>query len=125
VVAPHERTFDVMPDSLHICENCGDTMHGWELHPICDLSQRLDPGSEVPSGQCPHCQALTYKYDIVQKYVRHLGTRCPFCQSQDIQAQPLSGDAVEHGRFTQDVVCLRCKCKWTDVYKLAEFEVQG
>jgi len=52
------------------CENCGwegpihpdDTVDGFArpLHLIPDLAERLDPGSTVPAGECPECQALIY-----------------------------------------------------------------
>jgi hypothetical protein len=31
-----------------------------ELQAVPDLAQRLDPGSVVPSGECPKCGALCY-----------------------------------------------------------------
>lgn len=45
------------------CANCGDTFEQDEIHPleeVVDLNLRLDPGSEVPAGECPHCGALCY-----------------------------------------------------------------
>lgn len=43
------------------CDNCtwqGDPTI--ELEEIPDLAMRLDPGEEVPSGECPKCGALCY-----------------------------------------------------------------
>lgn len=44
----------------HQCDNCGERYSDVDLHPIQDLEQRIDPGSVVPSGECPKCGALTY-----------------------------------------------------------------
>jgi hypothetical protein len=47
----------------HRCDNCGEVFDDnslpktlWEIH---HLAERLDPGCEVPSGECK-CGALTY-----------------------------------------------------------------
>jgi len=42
------------------CDNCDWTGRCDALDPIDDIDQRLDPGSEVPAGQCPECGALAY-----------------------------------------------------------------
>ena len=47
----------------HKCDNC-DAVYTDEtlpktLHQIHKLASRLDPGGEVPSGEC-ECGALTY-----------------------------------------------------------------
>jgi hypothetical protein len=48
----------------HQCDNCRRVFDDAELKivlaDIPDLSQRLDPGSVVPSGECPWCGALCY-----------------------------------------------------------------
>lgn len=48
----------------YICDNCGA---GYEygdtrinISDIENLYERLDPGAEVPAGQCPKCGALCY-----------------------------------------------------------------
>lgn len=44
------------------CGNCGERWKIELLDPISDLEQRLEPGGEVPAGQCPDetCGALCY-----------------------------------------------------------------
>jgi hypothetical protein len=45
----------------HLCGNCSAAWTDEQLVlPMQDLDQRLDPGSEVPSGDCPGCGAFCY-----------------------------------------------------------------
>ena len=44
----------------HKCDNCEEVWHGTALKDIEDLSERIEPGGVVPSGECPVCQALCY-----------------------------------------------------------------
>ena len=44
----------------HACDNCGKEWDEKRLSEPKDLWQRLDPGSIVPSGECPDCGALCY-----------------------------------------------------------------
>jgi hypothetical protein len=51
---------------LHICDNC-ESLFGTDdlmnIFPgIPSLSERLDPGGTVPSGECPDCGALVYNF---------------------------------------------------------------
>ena len=49
---------------IHKCGNCQSVFH--DTHPcvgidkIKHLTQRIDPGGVVPSGDCPECGALIY-----------------------------------------------------------------
>jgi hypothetical protein len=46
---------------LSTCGNCDwKGQPDIELTEIPDLNQRLEPGSTVPSGECPKCAALCY-----------------------------------------------------------------
>ena len=47
-------------DGKHKCDNCGIVWTGDELERIEDIENRIDPGSIVPSGECPECGALCY-----------------------------------------------------------------
>lgn len=49
------------------CEWCGRVE---DLKPARDLAQRLDPGGEVPAGECPKCGCLAY---IVRPIIRPPG----------------------------------------------------
>ena len=46
------------------CDNCGkryaDDDERIAMDKIKDLSMRVDPGCEVPAGECPECGALVY-----------------------------------------------------------------
>jgi hypothetical protein len=46
--------------SKNVCDNCGWFGMDEDMHDIDNLEQRVDPGSVVPSGQCPECGALCY-----------------------------------------------------------------
>ncbi len=55
-----EIIFEVEPESVHRCADCGKIVKGKSLAPIHDLEQRIEPGGVVPSGECPDCGALCY-----------------------------------------------------------------
>lgn len=40
------------------CQNCAKVWRDSELKPIQDLSQRVEAGEPMPSGECPECGAL-------------------------------------------------------------------
>jgi len=44
------------------CDNCGTEYRADELEMISDIQERINPGCEVPAGQCPdeECGALCY-----------------------------------------------------------------
>lgn len=43
------------------CGNCSYVGRSFvALEDTPDLGQRLDPGDEVPAGECAHCGALVY-----------------------------------------------------------------
>lgn len=48
------------PESMGRCDNCGGVYAESTLRQPADLEQRLDPGGEVPLGECPGCGALAY-----------------------------------------------------------------
>ena len=47
-------------DTKHTCDNCGIVWTADELERIEDIENRIDPGSVVPSGECPACGSLCY-----------------------------------------------------------------
>jgi predicted nucleotidyltransferase len=53
-----------IPEDQHICDNCNAELTTEELahhYPdIPHLWERTSPGFVIPSGECPHCFALTY-----------------------------------------------------------------
>lgn len=44
----------------HECDNCSALWEEGDLKPAADLSERVDPGGVMPSGECPDCGALCY-----------------------------------------------------------------
>ncbi len=51
---------DETADTWTRCDNCDSRWPKDQLAPADDLEGRLDPGSEVPAGECPECGALAY-----------------------------------------------------------------
>lgn len=47
-------------DRMCACDNCGAIYHENHLAEIKKYSERVDPGSVVPAGACPDCEALCY-----------------------------------------------------------------
>ncbi|HEV8177677.1 MAG TPA: hypothetical protein VGP44_08320 [Gemmatimonadales bacterium] len=48
------------PEPLTECDNCRRRCPEGELIEPSHLWERLDPGAEVPAGECPECGALAY-----------------------------------------------------------------
>lgn len=61
------------PISTCSCDNCDWEGITDDLHSIKDMETRLDPGGEVPAGQCPKCGSLAYLVD--SDWVRAEGRR--------------------------------------------------
>lgn len=62
-IGEHTRAFITpLPSHLqpHKCGDCGKTWIEEELKPIKHLEQRVAPGEEMPSGECPDCGALCH-----------------------------------------------------------------
>jgi len=47
-------------EPMTACDNCGHQWRQSDLEEPKDIWQRLDPGAEVPAGECPACGALCY-----------------------------------------------------------------
>jgi len=56
------------------------------------------------------------------KYLKSSGVKCPFCDSMDISAGHLEGDA---GTAWTDVECRDCKREWRETYELVHYEEKG
>ena len=56
----NRHTLPLSNDGNHRCDNCGEIWKADELGKIENLDNRVDPGSIVPSGECPECGALCY-----------------------------------------------------------------
>jgi len=59
--------FDLDPESKHKCQNCGRTISGDKLGPIRDFEQRVAPGEQCPSGECPYCECHAVCHPIPQR----------------------------------------------------------
>jgi hypothetical protein len=62
-----EKAVALDPVDMAICGNCD--WHGLAevTNPVSHLSQRVDPGGEMPVGECPKCGALAYLPDESEK----------------------------------------------------------
>lgn len=47
-------------EQLHQCDNCGGEFDQDDLALVSDISERVDAGGPMPSGECPSCGALCY-----------------------------------------------------------------
>lgn len=59
---------------------------------------------------------LNIKEDIEKKYMDSGGSLCPYCDSDNITADPIEADA---GCASGVVRCKECGKSWTDYYNLA------
>ncbi len=48
---------------MNECQDCGWKGPDEELDEIADLHQRVDPGEEMPSGECPECGCLCHEIE--------------------------------------------------------------
>jgi hypothetical protein len=46
------------------CQNCGEVYRDDELNEVEDIEERVGPGEEMPSGECPdeECRAVCHPY---------------------------------------------------------------
>lgn len=49
-----------MSTERYRCDNCRKIWQEAELKEIKDYFERVEPGGEVPAGECPSCGALSY-----------------------------------------------------------------
>jgi hypothetical protein len=54
------KTQKLALDGRHTCDGCEKTWSASKLEDISDLTERIEPGGIVPSGECPECGALCY-----------------------------------------------------------------
>jgi hypothetical protein len=70
----HIGDFEMTATDKHECDNCGGIFTVEQLLPIDEMDwgqllKRIQPGSIVPSGECPSCGALCYIEYIKDKRV--------------------------------------------------------
>jgi transposase-like protein len=53
-----------------------------------------------------------------KEYAEKGGTKCPSCQGEDIDTNPVQTDTSV---AWQDCKCLSCHSTWTDEYKLVSY----
>src|SRR5512142_2728652 len=70
--------------TYHECWDCGSIWPTQGLAPIRDLSERVEEGEPIPSGECPECGALCHPVN---------GWICPACSNWN----PISLDRCGSG----------------------------
>jgi hypothetical protein len=117
----NETKDDQSERQLVTCDNCGWGGSASQLKSrwpdITALIERLDPGGEVPAGECPACRSLAYNTDYSKlglKYLRSRTKVCPFCGFCEIEGQ----DPELGQNCHQDMKCLNCGGTWVDRYTL-------
>lgn len=87
----HNKAVTV-PD--HVCDDCGRRWAEDEIKSLVEvhhLGERLDPGSVVPSGECPRCGAFCYRIEKEQPPVHHVPMQ-PLTKAQRVK---LAHDAAQ------------------------------
>jgi hypothetical protein len=54
-----------------------------------------------------------------EKYLKHGGTHCPYCDGQDFEGGQVQLDA---GCAWQELFCNDCEKEWADIYSLTDVE---
>ena len=67
------QRFNQDVERVFACDDCDKRWREDELKPAQDLTQRVDLGGPMPSGECPVCGALCYK--LQTKRMVTVGTR--------------------------------------------------
>lgn len=57
--------------------------------------------------------------EMRKKYLENFGTRCPFCDSDDIDGEDVQ---LGQGEIWENLWCNVCKEKWVDIYRLVGVE---
>lgn len=107
------------------CEHCIATeLEDNEMPAIEEQTfRRLD---ETQPMKCPcgwvdppadhTCEFRKPEDNVEKKYMDSDGTKCPYCDSENITADPIQADA---GCASGDVHCKSCGKSWKDYYDLA------
>jgi hypothetical protein len=54
-------SYQVSPTAPARCTKCGWTGNALTVHPILEAMRRLQPGEEIPLGDCPKCGQFVYR----------------------------------------------------------------
>lgn len=58
-----------------------------------------------------------------KEYVKHKGTKCPWCGSNDIEGAEVNTGLDGAIGAEQEMLCLNCEASWYDHYKLTGFRL--
>lgn len=124
--------FNLVPDSVHACDNCNLVHKATALKGIDSFLERLEPGGVVPSGECPDCGALCYPVETVQEHRKRQRARklaecdtcSEYCGSAVVQPCYACGEAtcmdcsrllLDHGYSHRYIrVCANCLEIWPE-----------
>ena len=57
-----------------------------------------------------------------QRYLESKGSRCPFCNSNDIQGEVTISSSDYDESYEQPIYCNECGKTWKDIYTLTDVE---
>ena len=63
--------------------------------------------------------SVVYADEAKASYLSGGGATCPFCKSDNIDADNVDPDP---GTIAQDITCKNCGKRWRDWYKLVDYE---
>ncbi len=101
------------------CNNCEWTgIASKTMQPVRDVHDRLEPGEEIPIGECPKCSALCYL-----KKLRKEETECRICKKDAVfvaETEAMSPPGV--GKIAIPL-CLHCKKAFTLGWRQESFKI--
>jgi len=107
------------------CPKCG-SLEPFRMVSVC-MTLWSDQGTEESTEydiaedgacECVECKFVgpTSGFLISERYVRSGGTKCPVCDSDNIENK--ANLEADNGIDWQDVECMDCNATWRDEYKL-------
>ena len=109
------------------CSDCGKVTTDYrplgEIN-VYDFFSRVDPGGEVPAGECLACGAFCYlvkaELDEAEKqaYINSDHNRCPFCHTEDDGYLSYGSLEVQGKDVFQSVGCTDCDTSWYERYAM-------
>lgn len=100
-----ERVANVEGETANAPESSYIGMVFFDLTMIRDLGERLEPGSVVPSGECPDCDALCYLVKEEAPAASRVNVICERCGSDNVSIEAFVHWSIEDQRYEVTEVC--------------------
>lgn len=107
---------------------------------LLEEAVRAFPQFDVPPAETPHVSGVDLvewfdawrqrvkavldvsgELHFTARYLAHRGTRCPFCDSDEIEGAEVT---TGNGAATQEMFCRSCQHAWVDRYTLTAITVE-